>query len=166
MENQTQDFVLADAVLRMVIKEDDRFFLHPKAHEGFKTALDQLFANPKLDPKNEIEALVRLGWMFERDQIFELADGILDLLAKDERALTTLGIAGGKLRRAKKDFAKLAGAEEKLAAPVFGEEAPQGSLKVSSFLEPGREMGRAAKPTPGPKANGTAKAPKKRRIKN
>ncbi len=164
MQKQTnEDMVLADFVLRMVIKEEERFTLHPQAQEGFKAALDTLFANPKLDAKMEIEALVRLGWMFERDQVFELADGILGLLSKDDRVLSTLGItASGKTREVKRQFAKLAGAEEKLAAPVFGTEAPEGSLKVASFLEPGREMGRAPRrstPKPG-KANG------KRRFKS
>src|SRR5688572_1511022 len=165
MQKQTaQDFLLADFVLRMVIKDDDRFFLHPRAQEGFKAALDALFDNPKLDPKVEIEALVRLGWMFEKDQVFELADGILDLLAKDDRALSTLGInPGGKTRRAKQQFAKLAGQDGKVAAPVYGQQAPQGSMKVSSFLEPGREIGRGAKPTNRPKTD--PKQETKRRFK-
>jgi hypothetical protein len=151
MEKQNQkEYALADTVLRMVIKEDDRLKLHPRAPEGFKLAMDALFAHPTLDAKEEIEALVRLGWLFERDQVFDLADEILDLMAKDDRALSVLGIsAGGKTREAKKQFAKLlSGSSQKLAAPVFGTEAPKGSMKVSSFLEPGREMGRSPKPSP------------------
>src|SRR5688572_4111605 len=151
MEKQNQkEYALADTVLRIMIKKNEKLKLHPRASEGFKLAMDALFAHPTLDPKEEIEALVRLGWLFERDQVFDLADEIIDLMAKDERALSVLGIsAGGKTREAKNQFAKLvSGSTQKLAAPVFGKEAPQGSMKVSSFLEPGREMGRNMKPTP------------------
>src|ERR1700752_5148030 len=107
MEKQNQkEYALADVVMRMVIKDNDRLVLHPKAAEGFKMAMDALFGHPTLDPKEEIEALVRLGWLFERDQMFELADQVIDLMAADERALAILGIANGKGRDAKKQFAK------------------------------------------------------------
>ena len=162
MEKQTQDYALSDVVMRMVIKEDDRLKLHPRAPEGFRLALDALFGHPTLDPKSEIEALVRLGWLFERDQMFELADEILELIAGDERTLSVLGITSGrKTQEAKKQFAKLvSGTAQKLSAPVYGKEAPKGSLKVSSFLEPGREMGRGVKPSPS-----KPKAEPKRRFK-
>jgi hypothetical protein len=155
MEKQNQkEYALADTVLRMVIKEDEKLRLHPRAAEGFKLAMDALFSHPTLDPKEEIEALVRLGWLFERDQVFELADEIIDLMAKDDRALSVLGISSGKSREAKKQFAKLvSGSDQKLAAPVYGKEAPKGSMKVSSFLEPGREMGRKPSPSKQPKVD-------------
>jgi hypothetical protein len=152
MEKQKQqDYALADVVMRMVIKENDRLKLHPRAPEGFKMALDALFSRPELDPKVEIEALVRLGWLFERDENFELADEIIDLIAKDERTLSILGISSGKSRNAKKRFSRLvAGEEQKLSAPVYGKAAPKGSMKLSSFLEPGREIGRGIKPSVSP----------------
>jgi hypothetical protein len=163
-KQQQQDYALADVVMRMVIKEDDRLKLHPRAPEGFRLALDALFAHPTLDPKEEIEALVRLGWLFERDRMFELADEILDLMANDERTLSVLGITSvSKTQEAKKQFAKLvSGMDQKLAAPVYGKEAPKGTLKVSSFLEPGREMGRGIKPNP---SAGAKKPEPKRRFK-
>lgn len=162
MEKQTKnDYALADVVLRMVIKEGDTLKLHERAAEGFKLAMDALFEHSTLDPKEEIEALVRLGWLFERDQAFQLADGILDLMAMDPRALSLLGINGGKSREAKKQFAKLAGSKHELAAPVYGKEAPQGSMKASSFLDPCRELGRGVKPNPS-----KPKTEPKRRFKS
>jgi hypothetical protein len=149
MKNQNQpqkEYALADVVLRMVLKENDRLKLHPRAAEGFKGAVDALFAHPTLDVKEELDAVVRLGWLFQRDRQLELADAIIELVAQEPRALSVLGISAGRTtREAKKQFAKLvSGTNQKLEAPVFGKEAPKGSMKVSAFLEPGGDMRRKA----------------------
>lgn len=150
--NQNQkpkSYALADLVLRMVLKRDDRLKLHPRAKEGFQRAIDALFAQTALDPKEELEAVVRLVGVFQRDEEIELADGIIDLLADEQRALSVLGISSGRsTREAKARFAKLVsgGKTQQLAAPVFGKAAPAGSLKVSSFLTPGADLKRRATP--------------------
>ena len=70
---------------------------------------------------------------------------IIRALAGDRRALTALGISAPHQAREIQKRAKLTGTGEKRSAPVFGEQAPAGSLKLSSFLEPGAETSR---PTP------------------
>lgn len=137
-----KDYALVDIVLRLVIEKDNRLKLHEQAPAKFTQALDALFAHPTLDPKEEIEALVRLGLLFEREHAYELTDEIIDLLANDDRALSMLGInSAKKVRETKNQFAQLVGgAKPKLAAPVFGAAAPKGSMKVSSFLDVGREL--------------------------
>lgn len=138
-------YALADVVMRMVQKQDKRLKLHARAAEGFKMAMDAMFAQAKLDPKEELEAVVRLGALFRRDQHPELADGINELLAHDQRALSVLGISSGRAARdAKRRFAALSGGKTTAAAPVFGKAAPVGSMKVSTFLEPGADLKRRA----------------------
>ena len=141
-------YAVADVVLRMVKKERDRLKLHPRAAEGFKMAIDALFRDPALDRKKELEAVVRLAWLFKRDEQIELAESIAELIAQEPRALSVLGISAGRTtREAKTRFAKLvAGAPQRMAAPVFGSKAPQGSMKVSSFIDPSVEMRRRAGP--------------------
>lgn len=146
---QNKKYALADIVLRMVLKRDDRLKLHPNAAEGFQRAMNALFAQAALDPKEELEAVVRLVGMFQKDEEIELAEGIIDLLAQEQRALSVLGISSGRnTREAKARFAKLVSGQktQQLAAPVFGKAAPAGSLKVSSFLTPGADLKRRATP--------------------
>jgi hypothetical protein len=141
-------YALADVVLKMVVKENGTLKLHARAAEGFTLAVDALFAQTALDPKEEIEAVIRLGWLFQRDQAIEVADGIIELVARDDRALSLLGISSATTREAKQKFAKMvSGKREKMAAPVFGKAAPAGSMKLSSFLEPGGDLKRRAMTT-------------------
>jgi hypothetical protein len=163
MEKQQQNNALSDFVLRMVSKTEDGYALHPNASGAFTVALDALFESGKLDPKAEVEMLLRLGWLFESKHAFGVADGIVRLLAQDDRTLSILGISSGaKTRELKKRFAQFEGDGAKVVAPVFGEGAPEGSLKVSSFLEPGREMGRGKKPSKKVESRAPSPTPRRR----
>jgi hypothetical protein len=145
-QGNPKHYALADIVMRMVQKGDRGLKLHPRASLGFKMALDAMFANTTLDARQELEAVVRLGALFQRDRLPELAGQINDLLAHDPRALAVLGISSGKATRdAKQRFAKLVtGKKDNVIAPIFGKAAPAGSMKVSSFLEPGADLKRRA----------------------
>lgn len=170
-QREKQSPVLADFALRMVERKGQRYSLVTKAEEGLRLALDGMFENKALDPKAEIEALLRLGWLFEAKYgAVEVADGIIEILSKDDRALSLLGInSGRKTRELRKRFAMFVGRDDKVAAPVYGQSAPKGSLKVSSFLEPGQEMRRGKKPTVAPKSTAAAtkrsSTPRRRRFK-
>jgi hypothetical protein len=79
-------FALADFVLEMIIHDRGRYALHPRAGYGFAVALDALFADPRLDPETEIDAVIRLGRLFEEKRAHEVADRIVAYLSRDERA--------------------------------------------------------------------------------
>jgi hypothetical protein len=144
METLNQEYsALATVALRILVKKDRHYSFPSTADAVFKEALDLLFAHPDLDPKEELEALLRLGWLLEtKYESFEVSDQIVASLSRDMRALSALGIDNAtKLRELRNQFNQFASVEKRLSAPVFGDEAPKGSLKLSSFLQPGREIG-------------------------
>ncbi len=137
--NQEQNATaLADFALRMVIKSKGSYRFQDNAPKGLRLALDAMFAEAKFEPRAQLEALVRLGLLFEtKHRAAPIADTIYAVLAKDERALRALGIASGaKDRKLRARFARMVGESVNKRAPVFGSAAPAGSLKVSSFLDP------------------------------
>jgi hypothetical protein len=140
---QKENTTLATLVLRMVSKNNGRWSLHEKASECFSAGLDALFLRTDLNHKAELESVLSLCFMFEKKQMFELVDRVLCLIASEDRALHTLGIEPGNNAQLKKrKFAELTGQRRGLLAPAFGQSAPTGSLKASSFLDPGREIPR------------------------
>jgi hypothetical protein len=147
-KNDKKNLALASFAMQMLVKEDDRFRLHPQADRGFKAAIDALFSDPKLDPRAEIESLLKLGWVLESEYAsIDVSDAIIAYLSKDERALAVLGLGSDtKAREVKQQFTSFAGkVEEKVEAPLFGGAAPSGSVKASSFLQPGREIRKPTK---------------------
>ncbi|MEQ8277684.1 MAG: hypothetical protein RMA76_00705 [Deltaproteobacteria bacterium] len=139
MNQERQDTTaLADFALRMVIKSKGGYRFQADAAKGLDLALDAMFADKKFEPRAQLEALVRLGLLFEtKHRAAPIADTIYAVLAKDERALRALGIASGaKNRQLRARFARMVGESVSNRAPVFGSAAPAGSLKVSSFLDP------------------------------
>jgi hypothetical protein len=138
----SHDYSLAEFVLReLVFKQEDEYVLHPKAEQGFRIALDDIFRSD-LDPKEQVEGVAKLGALMEwKYQAFEVADGIAALLAGDDRALGLLGLPPGhKARALMKLYGRLSCAEPERNAPRYGAAAPAGSLKASSFFQPGREL--------------------------
>ena len=142
-----EQFPLAEFVIReLVYKDGDDYVLHPRAQEGFKLALDDVFGSD-LDPRAQIEAVARLGSLFESTyHAFTAADGIARLLAGDDRALALLALPAGKRARSMRNqFKRLSGDNAGEEAPLYGEAAPEGSLKLKTFLQPGREIRRRQK---------------------
>lgn len=135
IEQTLTDFVMRE----LVLMRDGQLILHPNASEGFKLALDQLFESDA-DPRPQIEALAALASVLESKYgAFEVADGIAELLASDDRALHVLGmVSERRARSTKKGFEKLTDSEAVLVAPRYGAQTPEGTLKVLSFLKPGR----------------------------
>jgi len=135
----SSEATLTDFVMReLVLMRSGEFILHPNASEGFKFALDHLFESGA-DAQAQIEALVVLGSVFEsRYGAFEVADGIAELLASDDRTLHALGMfSEQRARSTKKSFEKLTDSEPVHVAPRYGAERPEGTIKVLSFLRPG-----------------------------
>src|SRR5262249_45479826 len=110
---QDQHTALADVALQMLTKEFDRYTLHPRAEEGLKAGMNALFENPELDPRAEVESLLKLGWILETDHAsIEVSDVIIGVLAKDERALSVLGLSNGlKGRDVSQQFTQFADKE-------------------------------------------------------
>ena len=134
-------YPLAEFVLqRLVFKAGDDYVLHPRAEEGFKLALDDLF-NSDFDPAPQIEAVLELGALFiSKHRAYDAGDAIARLIASDDRALNVLAISSVRTRRQKERFDRMSGRETERSAPRYGEAAPHGSLKLKSFLQPGGEI--------------------------
>jgi len=132
-------YPLVEFVIRkLVFKAGDDYVLHPNAEEGFKLALDELFRSD-LDPGPQIEAVLKLGALFMSKRS-DAGDAIARLLASDDRALNVLALSSARTRRSKERFQRMSGQAAQKSAPKYGEAAPQGSLKVKSFLQPGSEI--------------------------
>jgi hypothetical protein len=169
-ENQDRNLHLVHFALALLSpgkKGQERFVFEPNCQAGLKIALDDLFASP-LDAKQELEALMRLGWSLS----FEMsspaaADAIIQAVSAHERALGVLAIGtGDKSKRSAKAFARFTDLPSAASAPVFGSAAPSGSVKVSSFLDAGGGGPSPARSAPrGAIGSGPAdRRPKVRRI--
>jgi hypothetical protein len=144
-----ETFDLSRYVLEMVSRDGDRHFLEGDSARAFQQGIDLVFETDGLSPKIELERVLRLGSLFETElDGCGVAGAIVEALSRDERCLAALGIsAGRKTREAQKQFAKLAGAELKLVGPKYDENAPDGTVKLSTFLDPVKEMRRTSRPS-------------------
>jgi hypothetical protein len=132
---------LVEFALHLVTHVKGELGLHPKAQDGLQMALDSLFASSARDPIVELEELLRMAWTLEAKGAFAVADGIVDAIAGDGRALAALRIASPMLRETKVKMAAFEDAAP-CTAPEHDAAAPRGSVKLRSLLSPGRDLGR------------------------
>ena len=124
---------LLDFLLHLLVRDGDRLGLHPKAQDGLRTALDEMFASGR-NARAEAEELLRAAWRFEERGDFEVADGIFEALATAGRALILLGIPSPAAREREKQLAAFADTKPK-RAPEYDAPAPQGSVKLHALPE-------------------------------
>jgi hypothetical protein len=105
-------------------------------------AIDAVLEAP-VDARSELEGLMRVGVSLQQESPTSSGE-IIRAIAAHARARLVLGIdSGSQSLEIAKRRALMSGGRDKLAAPIFGECAPEGSLKVKSLLKPGEEPLRA-----------------------
>ncbi|MEQ8278130.1 MAG: hypothetical protein RMA76_28775 [Deltaproteobacteria bacterium] len=136
---------LARFALRFVEQNDTGYAFVPAARRGLRMALDDLF-RAKVDIRREVTALLELGAMFERRHGAPgIARSIVKWIARDARVLRALGIRTQReLARVRRSLLKVRGGAQVVAAPRYDAPLPTGTVKLSAFLDPGRERPRQA----------------------
>ena len=120
---------------------------------GFERALwAPMDAAASVGDVRPFDALVRLSIVL-KDESVAASRALLDLVKAHAGAVRLLRAAHRDSGDAGKLFQRLTGAGTSRRGPQYGQRAPDGTLKASSFVDPGR-MGRA----PGSRAQ-PSKAP-------
>ncbi len=137
---------LADLTIRLLRHgHSERYALPDNCQRILELAIDAVLEAP-VDARHELEGLMRLGVSLAPESPSASVE-IVRAIAAHARARIVLGIhASSPSLELAKRRARMSGGADKLAAPVFGERAPEGSLKVKSLLKPGEAVIRKRQP--------------------
>ncbi len=121
---------------------DEPFVLHPDGGALMTAAAAALMASPeeaKLK-KAKLRSVLAVAYVLgEKQKSPKASRALIDALTEHVGVAQLLGIETKALRRRGAELKKFLGDEELKRAPKLEDAAPVGSLKLSSFLDPGRD---------------------------
>ena len=143
---------------------DEPLALHPKGAAVIGAAVRVLLASKEeaAQKKAKLRSALAVAYVLENEKKSPTAArALVEALTENVKVAQLLGIETKALRDRGKALKKFLGDDELKRAPKLNEAAPMGSLKLSSFLDPGKDAQAAARArNKGPKVNAPSSKPK------